>query len=192
MVITISREYGSGGKKIAKKVAEKLNIAFYDKEIIEKIAEETGFSKEFITEKGEYSSSNNIFSFAFTSRDASGKSLEDVIFQAQRKVILELAEKGPFVIVGRSADQILKGKTELLNVFIYGNEAEKAKFTMETNGCSESEARSINKNMDKRRAIQYNYVTDAEWGKRNNYDLMLNSSVLGEEKCAEIIANLYK
>ena len=89
MVITISREYGSGGKRIAKKVADKLGIAFYDKEIIEKIAEETGFSKEFITEKGEYSSSNNIFSFAFSSRDASGKSLEDIIFQAQRKVILD-------------------------------------------------------------------------------------------------------
>ena len=168
MVITISREYGSGGKRIAKKVADKLGIAFYDKEIIEKIAEETGFSKEFITEKGEYSSSNNIFSFAFSSRDASGKSLEDIIFQAQRKVILDLAEKKePFVIVGRSADQILKNITPLLNVFIYGNEKEKAEFTMKANNCSEKEAITLNKNMDKRRAIHYNYVTDAEWGKRN-------------------------
>ena len=77
-------------------------------------------------------------------------------------------------------------------MFIYGNEKEKAEFTMKANNCSEKEAITLNKNMDKRRAIHYNYVTDAEWGKRNNYDLMLNSSVLGEDKCAEMIADLYK
>lgn len=193
MVITISREFGSGGKKIAKMVADKLGIAFYDKEIIEKIAEETGFSHDFIQEKGEYSSSNNIFSFAFCSRDATGKSLEDIIFQAQRKVILGLLEKNEnFVIVGRCSDQILKEKTKTLNIFIYGNEQEKAEFTMKDKNCTLSEAKTMNKNMDKRRAIHYNYVTDLEWGKRNNYDLMLNSSVLGEEECAKIICSLYK
>ena len=111
-IITISREFGSGGRTIGKQVAERLGIAYYDKELIEKISEGTGFSQEFIQEYGEHAPGTNIFSYSFLGRSANGMSLQDQIWMEQRKIIRELAEKEPCVIVGRCADFILRERTD--------------------------------------------------------------------------------
>ena len=105
-IITISREFGSGGHFIGENVAKKLGITFYDSQILEKIAEETGFSKKIIEDQGEYSPSKSIFSYAFVGRDATGSSISDKIYNAQSEIIRELAKKESFVIIGRCADKI--------------------------------------------------------------------------------------
>ena len=120
-IITISREFGSGGRTIGKMVADQLGIAFYDKELIEKIAEETGFSKKFIEEYGEHAPGTNVFSYSFLGRDAMGVSMQDKIWMQQRKLILDLAEKEPCVIVGRCADFILQDRTDCLKVFVHAD-----------------------------------------------------------------------
>lgn len=191
-IITISREFGSGGKYIGILVAKKLGIPFYDKDIIEKIAAESGFVDEFIKRVSEYAPSKSIFAYSFIGRNAVGESIEDKIFAIQKKVICELAEKGPCVIVGRSADYILKKKFDTLNVFIYADMAEKIKRTMSFKGVNEKQAQKLIKDTDKKRSINYKYYTGQDWGDRTNYMLMLNSTELGVEKTADFIAQIYK
>lgn len=191
-IITISREFGSGGRYIGEQLAEKLGIAFYDKDIISKVAEETGLNEEFVKEAGEYSPFKSIFSYGFVSRDADGSSMEDVVFNAQRKIILELAEKGPCVIVGRCADHILADRDDCLNVFINGSEEDKIKRIMKYKGVADIEARRLIKDTDKRRRINYNYYTDRQWGKPQNYDVCLNSTSLTTDRCVEILYDAIK
>lgn len=124
-IITISREFGSGGRFIGEEVAKKLGIAYYDKNIINEIAEKSGLSPEYIQEKAELSPKKGLFGYAFAGRDITGKSVEDMAYEAQRKVILDLVEKEPCVIIGRNADYILKERDDVLNVFIHGNMSEK-------------------------------------------------------------------
>ncbi|MBP3495154.1 MAG: cytidylate kinase-like family protein [Clostridia bacterium] len=191
-IITISREFGSGGKYIGILVAKKLGIPFYDKDIIEKIAEESGFVDEFIKRVSEYAPSKSIFAYSFIGRNAAGESIEDKIFAIQKRVISELAEKGPCVIVGRSADYILKDKFDTLNVFIYADMKEKIKRTMSFKGVNQKQAEKLIKETDKKRSINYKYYTGQDWGERTNYMLMLNSTELGVEKTADFIAEIYK
>ena len=191
-IITISREFGSGGKYIGILVAKKLGIPFYDKDIIEKIAEESGFVDEFIKRVSEYAPSKSIFAYSFIGRNAAGESIEDKIFAIQKRVISELAEKGPCVIVGRSADYILKDKFDTLNVFIYADMKEKNKRTMIFKGVNQKQAEKLIKETDKKRSINYKYYTGQDWGERTNYMLMLNSTELGVEKTADFIAEIYK
>lgn len=191
-IITISREFGSGGRYIGEQLAEKLGIAFYDKDIISKVAEETGLNEEFVKEAGEYSPFKSIFSYGFVSRDADGSSMEDIVFNAQRKIILELAEKGPCVIVGRCADHILADRNDCLNVFINGSEEDKIKRIMKYKGVADIEARRLMKDTDKRRRINYNYYTDRQWGKPQNYDVCLNSTSLTTDRCVEILYDAIK
>lgn len=190
-IITISREFGSGGKYIGMLVAKKLGIPFYDKDIIERIAKESGFVDEFIKRVSEYAPSKSIFAYSFVGRSANGESIEDKIFAIQTKVIKELAEKGPCVIVGRSADYILR-EMDPLNVFIYATHKEKVKRTMSFKGVSQKEAEKLIYETDKKRSINYKYYTGKEWGARENYTVMLNSTELGVERTAEFIAQLYK
>ncbi len=191
-IITISREYGSGGKYIGELVAQKLGIPFYDKEIMEKIAEETGFVKDFIERLAEYAPSKNIFSYAFVGRNSAGESMEDYIQNVQRKIILDIASEGSCVIVGRSADYILKGKAETIDVFIRGDLDEKIQRICEYRGVSESEAAKLIRDTDKKRSVNYKYYTGQSWGNIKNYDLVLNSTSIGVENCADIIAKTYK
>ena len=120
-IITISREFGSGGRFIGEEVAKKLGIAYYDKNIINEIAEKSGLSPEYVLENAELSPKKGMFAYALAGRDITGRSVEDMVHEAQRKVILELAEKAPCVIIGRNADYILKDRDDVLNVFIHGN-----------------------------------------------------------------------
>lgn len=190
-IITISREFGSGGKYIGLLVAKKLGIPCYDKDIIEKIAEESGFVDDFIKRVSEYAPSKSIFAYSFVGRSANGESIEDKIFAIQTKVIKELAEKGPCVIVGRSADYILRDM-DTLNVFIYANQKERVKRTMSFKGVSQKDAEKLIYETDKKRSINYKYYTGKDWGARENYTVMLNSTELGVEKTAEFIAQLYR
>ena len=129
-IITISREFGSGGRFIGEKVAKKLGIAYYDKNIINDIAEKSGLSSEYVQKNAELSPKKGLFAYAFAGRDITGKSVEDMVYEAQRKVILELADKESCVIIGRNADYILKDRNDVLNVFIHGNMPEKTQRIM--------------------------------------------------------------
>ena len=186
-IITISREFGSGGRFIGEKVAKKLGIAYYDKDIIGQIAEKSGFSPEYIQEKAELSPKKGLFAYAFTGRDRTGKSVEDMVYEAQRKVILEIVEKESCVIIGRNADFILKDRKDVLNVFIHGDLPEKTERICRLYHVSEAEAQKMMEDIDKRRRSNYNFYTDQKWGMASNYTLCLNSSQLGYELCEKII-----
>ena len=186
-IITISREFGSGGRFIGEEVANKLGIKYYDKEIIGQIAKESGLAPEYIKENAELSPKKGIFAYAFTGRDITGKSVEDMVYEAQRKVILDLAEKESCVIIGRNADYILKDRDDVLNVFIHGNTPEKIQRITRLYNVEEKEAVKMMADTDKRRMTNYNFYTDQRWGKADNYTLCLNSSQLGYDRCEKII-----
>ena len=190
-IITISREYGSGGKAIGKMLAQKLNIPCYDSEIIEKVAEESGFAKEYIADKGEYAS-GGYFSSLFRSSAYYHQSNEDIIWSIQTKTIRELAEKGPCIIVGRCADYILKDRDDVFSVFISAEPEARIKRITEIYGDTGQDLEKVIKDRDKRRSSYYQYYTELEWGKASNYGICLSSSALGFEKCAEILYDLCK
>ena len=191
-IITISREFGSGGRFIGEEVAKKLGIAYYDKNIIGQIAEKSGLSPEYIQENAELSPKKGLFAYAFSGRDITGKSVEDMVYEAQRNIILELAEKEPCVIIGRNADYILKDRDDVLNVFIHGDMLEKIKRITGLYNVKEKEAVKMMANTDKRRRTNYNFYTDQNWGKASNYTLCLNSSQLGYDRCEMIIMECVK
>ena len=191
-IITISREFGSGGRFIGEEVAKKLGIVYYDKNIIGQIAEKSGLSPEYIQENAELSPKKGLFAYAFSGRDITGKSVEDMVYEAQRNIILELAEKEPCVIIGRNADYILKDRDDVLNVFIHGDMLEKIKRITGLYNVKEKEAVKMMADTDKRRRTNYNFYTDQNWGKASNYTLCLNSSQLGYDRCEMIIMECVK
>ena len=191
-IITISREFGSGGRFIGEEVAKKLGIAYYDKNIIGQIAEKSGLSPEYIQDNAELSPKKGLFAYAFSGRDITGKSVEDMVYEAQRNIILELAEKEPCVIIGRNADYILKDRDDVLNVFIHGDMLEKIKRITGLYNVKEKEAVKMMADTDKRRRTNYNFYTDQNWGKASNYTLCLNSSQLGYDRCEMIIMECVK
>lgn len=191
-IITISREFGSGGRTIGKQVAEKLGIPCYDHELIEKIAQESGFAKDYIKEKSEYAPHTSWLANAFSDRSTQGMSTQDYLWTVQRKIILDLAEKGPCVIVGRCADYILKDTADCLKVFIHSDMEKRAERIVKLYGESKEAPAKRLRDKDKRRAAYYKFYTDSEWGDVRNYHISLDSGVLGIEKCSEIIASLYR
>ena len=191
-IITISREFGSGGRFIGEEVAKKLGIAYYDKNIISQIAEKSGLSPEYIQENAELSPKKGLFAYAFAGRDITGRSVEYMVYQAQRKVILDLARKEPCVIIGRNADYILKDREDVMNVFIHGNMPEKTQRIMRLHNVEAQEAAKMMADTDKRRMTNYNFYTDQKWGKASNYTLCLNSSQIGYDRCEAIIIECVK
>ena len=191
-IITISREFGSGGRFIGEEVAKKLGIAYYDKNIISQIAEKSGLSPEYIQENAELSPKKGLFAYAFSGRDITGKSVEDMVYEVQRNIILELAEKEPCVIIGRNADYILKDRDDVLNAFIHGDMSEKIQRITGLYNVEEKEAVKMMADTDKRRRTNYNFYTDQNWGKASNYTLCLNSSQLGYDRCEMIIMECVK
>ena len=186
-VITIARQYGSGGRTIGEELAKKLGISYYDKDIIGQIAEQSGFSPEYIRENAELSPKKGLFAYAFAGRDITGKSVEDMVYEAQRKVIMEIAEKESCVIIGRNADFILKDRDDVLNVFIHGAESEKVKRICKLYHVTETDAIKMMTDIDKRRMTNYRFYTDQKWGMAGNYTLSLNSSQLGYDRCEQIV-----
>ena len=188
-IVTISREFGSGGRTIGKKVAEKLGMACYDAELIQKMAEKSGFTESYIKEAGE-DIPNGLLSFAFSNRSF-GPTNEDILWDLQYKVITELAEKSPCVIVGRCADYILREKADCLKVFIHADMAFRAERIVKVYGEWEQSPEQRLRDKDKRRAAYHRFYTDMKWGHAQNYHITLNSGVLGIDRCAEIISGLF-
>ena len=188
-IVTISREFGSGGRTIGKKVAEKLGISCYDSELIQKIAEESGFAENYVKEAGEYAPGG--FLSSVLANRAFGPTNEDILWETQCRVIMELAEKGPCVIVGRCADYLLQNKADCLKAFIHADMTFRAKRIVEVYGEREQSPEQRLRDKDKRRAAYHRFYTDMKWGDARNYHIALDSGVLGIEKCADMIASLY-
>ena len=188
-VITISREFGSGGRTIGKMVAEKLGIPCYDAELIEKIAEQSGYSAEYIKQEVEYGTGGWL-SAVFADR-STGLTNQDKMFSIQSRIIEELAEEGPCVIVGRCADFVLRDKADCLNVFIHASMEKRAERIVKEYGERAESPEKRLKEKDKRRAAYHRFYTDMKWGHAQNYHVCLDSGEFGIEKCAEIIAQLY-
>ncbi len=195
-IITISRQFGSGGRSIGKAVAEKLGYAYYDSELVAKVAEETGFDPEYVADAGEYAPGKSMFSYAFTSQSHGGSSgtmnASDYLWATQCKIILDIAEKGNCVIVGRCADYILKDRVDCLNVFVYADKQYRAKRIVELYGVRDKSPEKRLDEKDSRRKVNYKYFTGRTWGVAENYHLSIDSSFFGQERAAEIIADLAK
>ena len=195
-IITISREFGSGGRTIGRRVAEELGIPFYDKELVEQIALESGFAPKFIEENGEHSPGLSRLSYAFAPQGVpgvmNGLSTADFLWNIQCGVILQLAEKGPCVIVGRNADYILKDRPDVMDVYIHAETPFKAERIVRLYGETDKspEQRLIEK--DKRRRVNYQHYTGRTWGAAQNYEMCLCSSMLGIDQCVKIIVEAVK
>ena len=195
-IITISREFGSGGRSIGREVANKLGIPFYDSELVEKIALESGFAPSFVEEHGEHAPSTSRLSYAFAHAGVpgvmNGMSAADFLWSIQCSVILQLAEQGPCVIVGRNADYILKDRPDCLDVYIHAPDEARAERIIRRYGQSEKSIESRIQEKDKRRRINYQHYTGRSWGQAQNYDVCLCSSTLGVERCVDILLDMVK
>lgn len=181
IVITISREYGSGGRFVGKLVAEKLGISFYDKELISLSAKKSGLSEEYVELVDEKKKSGNY-----------ANNNDDRLFIAETKVIEQLAKKESCVIVGRCADYILKDNKDTIKVYLYSDDENKVKRAVKYYGLDEIDAlKQINK-INKERQKHYKFYTNREWKNQNNYDLLINVDKYGVEKTADIICNFVK
>ena len=196
-IITISRQFGSGGRTLGKLLAKDLGFEYYDREIIDRVAGETGFSRDYVAANGEYAPGNSIISYSFEAAGTpgimNGMTTTDYIYSIQRKKIIEIANAGKScIIVGRCADYILKEFDGVLNVFLYADLDYRAKRVVATYGESDTKPEKRITDKDKKRAANYKHFTDREWGRPNNYDVCLNSGYLGVEKCAAIIEDIVR
>ncbi len=196
-VITISRQNGSGGRYIGEKLGEALKIPCYDEKLMDMVAKESGFALDFVEEKGERITGSLLFNIASSLTYANnvftgnGTSLQDEIYFIQNRIIKDLAEKEPCVIVGRCADYVLRDREDCLHVFIVADEKSKLERAVKYYGLSEKDAASVLKKKDKARYNHYKYYTDQDWGMAANYDLCLNSGLLGIEGCVKVIQDVF-
>lgn len=192
-IVTISREFGSGGKTIGKEVAEKLGYKFYDAQVIDKVVKESGLSREIVERYDEYATYKNslLYTIAITAggNGYNGMSFASQVQIAQANVIKEIAEEGNCVIIGRGADYILRDREDCLHVFIRADMDFRAKRVVSLYGETGKKAEDRIKDKDTRRRVYYRSFTMREWGDLANYDLMLNSARIGIDKCADIICD---
>ena len=193
-VITISREFGSGGRSIANLVSEALDIPVFDNELLTRIAEESGFAKQYIEDNAENISLSHLISRSLSGLGGyNSVTPEDYLWQSQSKVIIDIAEHEPCVIVGRCADYILREKADCLRVFVYADKDKRARRIVDVYGESpEGDPYARLKEKDKRRSTFYNYHTDMKWGEPHHYNICLDAGTLGLETCAEIITTIYR
>lgn len=187
-IITISREYGSGGRLIGQQLAEQLNIPFYDKELLRMISEKSGISEKFIKD----AELNRDDSIRYAGYDVTFKMpLTHVVFQAESEVILKLADEGSCVIVGRCADFVLKDRDDVLNVFVYASMDNRIERVTKMYGEQVKNVPAFINRYDKDRAAYYDYYTSKKWGDLRSYHLSLNSD-MGIKNCVEIVKTAYK
>ena len=193
-IITISREFGSGGREIGKKLADDLGIPFYDKELLEMASKESGICQELFVKNDESYTNSFLFSLVMGNYPVSADGrinpdmpLNHKIFLAQFETIKNIAKKGPCVIVGRCADYVLKNEPNIIDFFISGNTAEKKKRILERYDIEKNKAEDFIRKTDKRRASYYNYYTDMKWGEAKNYDLCINSSKTGVDGAIKLM-----
>lgn len=196
LIITIGREYGSGGREIGKALAEKLGISFYDKQIISLAAEKSGLSPEFITNNEQRVRSGFMQNLAASAAYQSGffssqyLPLSETIFISQAQVVRDIAARERAVIVGRCADYILSGRKNTVNIFIHAPIEDRVRRIMALYQLSEAEAMKAIATSDKERGNHYFRYTDRKWGKAQNYDLSVNSSLLGIDGTVEMLADI--
>ena len=190
-IITISREFGSGGRTIGKGVAEKLGIPCYDHEVIEQLVERSGFAADYVKSQSEYAPNGSLFVNALNAGNFHGLSNQDKLWTMQRQIIEELGEKENCVIVGRCADYILRDRADCLKVFIHRDFQSRAERIVQVYGETEVPTEKRLKEKDKRRAAYYQFYTDQKWADLANYHIVLDSGVIGLEKCIDSIADLY-
>ena len=193
-IVTISRQYGSGGRYIGENLAKAMGVPCYDEKLIDMVAKESGFAQSFVAEKGERMTGSLLFNIASSLSFANnvfstnnGVTLQDEIYFTQNRIIKELADKGSCVIVGRCADYILREREDCLNVFIFADNESKIERAEKYFNITREEAPAVLKKKDKARSNHYKYYTDQEWGMASNYDLSLNSGILGIDGCVEMI-----
>lgn len=197
-IITISRACGSGGRTIGKTVAEKLGISYYDKRLLELVAQKSGLAEEVVEEQGEYATTSLLYnmamniSYAYNVASKGGMVLPDQINAFQTEIIQELAEKEPCVIVGRAADYILRDRKDCLNVFIHADMDAKRERIIKEYGIAPEDAKEHIRDREKKRVKHYRHYTDQVWGEATHYHLCLDSSNLGIEKCIELILKAYE
>lgn len=193
-IITIGREFGSGGRLIAKNLAEKLKVPFYDKEIVHKASEISGLDEKFVEEMEQKLNTRLLFNvssnghFFPSTPDGQFPPLEDQVFFAESKVIKSYADKGPCIIIGRCADFVLRDKYESFNIFIYAPKDKRLERLEKYYHLDTDDYEGRLKKIDKLRARHYQFYTDKKWGLIENYDLSIDSSVFGIEGTVEILA----
>ena len=187
-IITVSREYGSGGRYVGRLIADKLGIKFYDKDLIIRLAEETGLTEEYIEENEERRDPLSILNNGFYE----GLTNSDHLFLKESELIRKLANEDSCVIIGRCADFILKDKKNVLKVFISGSMNDKIKRVTKFYGIDKKDAQKEINRINKLRANHYKHYTGNEWLEASNYDICINSDLYGVEKTADIICELVK
>ena len=193
-VITIGRQFGSGGREIGEKLSKAYGINYYDRELLARAAKESGFCEEILQNHDErptnsflYNLVIDTYSFGYNSSAFVDMPISQKVFLAQFDTIKKVADEGPCVIVGRCADYALDGRDNVINLFIYADDDFKIKRVMDIYDLDESKARDMINKKDKQRQSYYNYYTNRKWGKADTYDLCINSSVLGIDGSVKLI-----
>ena len=198
-IITISRQYGSGGRQLGRKLSDELAIPFYDKEVIDLAAKESGLAVDFIRGQEQQLTQSLLFSIVTNFTTASSGafnpnmlSLSDQVYLAEAKAIRDLADKGPCVIVGRSAGGVGGKNNNVLRVFICAGMEERCKRAVEEYGHKPEGIQRTVKEIDRQRARYCQHYCDQAWEDASNYDLCLNSGKLGLDHCVQIIRSAYR
>lgn len=190
LIITIGRQYGSGGREIGRKLALRLGVPFYDRELISRAAKKSGFSEDLFEQLDKRATNSLLYSLTmFGSTGLNGMSLTDQLFLAQANIIREIADSGPAVLVGRCADHVLREYDNRFDFFITGSIDDRLQ-RIQTNDdyeLSGKSPRAALEKMDKQRSTYYNYYTGKVWGKSDHYDLCINAGRLGVENSIEVI-----
>lgn len=190
LIITIGRQYGSGGREIGRKLALRLGIPFYDRELISRAAKKSGFSEDLFEQLDKRATNSLLYSLTmFGSTGLNGMSLTDQLFLAQANIIREIADSGPAVLVGRCADHVLREYDNRFDFFITGSLDDRLQRiqTHDDYELSGKSPRVALEKMDKQRSTYYNYYTGKVWGKSDHYDLCINAGRLGVENSIEVI-----
>ena len=193
VIITIGRQFGSGGRHIGELVSKELDIPFYDEKLISLAAEKSDLCKEAIEEADERNANSLLYTLAmgasmiYTNSTPMAVPINDALFIAQSEIIKELSESENCIIVGRCADYILAHHPKLIKVFVQGDMPDRIKRIRDRAGISESEAKDRINKKDKKRASYYNYYTGGKWGKAENYNLVVSTSKIGVDGAAKLI-----
>lgn len=192
-LILIDRQYGSGGREIGKKLAEKLDIPFYDGEMLYIAAERFGLNPGVLEQYDEKNVKSMIYMIAMTAEHQvnGAGTLPQNMYNAMAETILRLAKDGQCVIMGRCADYILKDKADYVSVYVHASDMKKRiERAIDIDGVTRKDVEGYIKKKDKQRRDYYNFYTDGKWGEAKNYDICLDTSTIGYDKCVEIIMSL--
>lgn len=199
MIVTIGRQFGSGGRSIGEKVAKKLGVPFYDKELISLAAKESGIDPDIFKNVDEkaansllYSLSMGLYSFGSGFQAMGDLPVNDKLYMLQHKIIKDIARKGACVIVGRCADYVLREQPNVVNIFIYADMEYRKQESVKRHGIDAARAEHIINKTDKSRANYYSFYSGQKWGMAENYDLCINSAKIDEDSIVDLIIAYFK